>query len=122
MANAGPGLIPAARRSQCYILSPGDLFRLDTAGQKLVMDNLYLRADRGGGEEAPAAPDGVPTLVDVRAPAAQLWLSATTVQSDGQAGRALDITDAAAAAYIADVQVRHAVRAVRRLVGLVDLV
>lgn len=110
VAQSGPALQPAARRSQCYILTQGDLFRLDTSGQKLVMDNLYLRADRGG-EEAAAAPDGVPTLVDVRAPAAELWLSATTLQSDGRAGRALDITDAAAAAYIADVQVR-AVRAV----------
>ena len=55
----GPPLAPAQRRSQCYVLTPHDLFRMDTPGQQLSLANLYMRVAREApGEAWPRGDDG----------------------------------------------------------------
>lgn len=106
VVGSGAPLAEQQSRSQCYILSPGDLFRLDEEDQQLVIDNVFLRIDRSPPDGGPVVTDGVPTLIDVRAPNTKLWLTTATLQSDFGAGRALDIADASGSVYVEDALVR----------------
>ena len=101
----GVALAPVSS-SQCLIITTGDLFRLETAGQRLVIDNLVVRISRADAG-ASAAVDGVPTLVSVTAAAARLWITNTVFQGDAGAGRVLTVADATASVYLGDARVAN---------------
>jgi hypothetical protein len=75
--------------TQCIILAPGDVFRVTEAPavpQQLWLDNIYLRVARNA---AAASQDALPNMLDISGPAAEVWVTSATFQSDNSAARGL---------------------------------